>query len=73
MVIVAINKTDHELTANLDLSGAAGAISSAELYQLTAASPNPQPAGHAVINDRSRMNCTMPAYGVITISVRVGP
>jgi len=71
MVIVAINKTDHPIRANLQLNnGKPFAIGN--VYQLTRSSPRPVHAGQISLKDPTNFGYTMPAYSVSTI-VLVAP
>ncbi len=71
MVLVAINKTDHPLVAQFSVNGKA--LSQADIYQLTSASPNPQYAGQILLTDPSAFSYTMPAYSVSTLDITAVP
>ncbi len=70
MTLVVLNKTNAPLTAHINLNNVA-ANSTAAVYQLTSASPNPQYAGQTTIADPSNYNYTMPAYSVSTIRILI--
>jgi len=66
MVIVAINKTDRPITANLQLDNSKP-FAIGNVYQLTRSSPRPVNAGQISLKDPSGLSYTMPAYSVSTI------
>jgi hypothetical protein len=68
MVLVAINKTDHALTAQFRLDHGR-TYTKADIYQLTSASADPQAAGSLALADPARFDYTMPALSVSTISL----
>ncbi|HEX4054661.1 MAG TPA: glycoside hydrolase family 44 protein [Tepidisphaeraceae bacterium] len=68
MVLIAINKTDHEIAANVHL-GNNKSFTTGNVYQLTAASPRPVDAGRISFKDLANFTYTMPAYSVSTINL----
>jgi hypothetical protein len=66
LVLVAINKTDHALPAQVQIAHGR-AYGRAEVYQLTAAGPEPRAAEGVKIAGAGRVDYTMPAYSVSTI------
>ncbi|MGD0464740.1 MAG: glycoside hydrolase family 44 protein [Tepidisphaeraceae bacterium] len=68
MVLVAINKTGHAITADVRLKGSKP-LSSAVVYQLTSNNPSPVSAGSMPVNDPTHFTYTMPAYSVSTINL----
>ncbi|HUB25214.1 MAG TPA: glycoside hydrolase family 44 protein [Tepidisphaeraceae bacterium] len=72
MVIVAINKTDHSLPADIRLSHFA-AVSKAVAYQLTSAAARPEAGGNVDINTTGDgLLYIMPPYSVTTIQLTGG-
>jgi O-glycosyl hydrolase len=68
MVIVAINKTGHPITANLQLDNSKP-FAIGNVYQLTHSSPRPVRAGQISLKDPANFGYTMPAYSVSTIDL----
>jgi len=68
MVIVAINKTDHPITANLQLDNSKP-FAIGNVHQLTRSSRRPVNAGQISLKDPSGFSYTMPAYSVSTINL----
>jgi hypothetical protein len=68
IVIVAINKTDHPLTAAIKLAHAS-ALKSGRAFRLTEASPTPVAAGAIALKTASSFDYAMPAYSVSTIEL----
>jgi hypothetical protein len=66
MVIVAINKTDKAVTAQVRLAHGQ-AYKKAEVYQLTSASPDPKPAAAPALANPAAFDYAMPAYSASTI------
>jgi autotransporter-associated beta strand protein len=71
MVLVAINKTDQSLGAQMNMQHAQGFVL-ADIYRLTSSSATPQYADSVLIADPASFNYTMPAYSVNTIEIRPG-
>ncbi len=71
MVLVALNKTDHPVTAAMNLQHAT-AFGLADIYQLTAASATPVYVDSVLIPDPANFSYVMPAYSVSTLLVRPG-
>jgi hypothetical protein len=69
LILIAINKTDHDLTAALILKNAPS-YKSADIYRLIGASPAPQSAGKFVYGDANPILLALPAYSVETIRLR---
>ncbi|MGA2797570.1 MAG: glycoside hydrolase family 44 protein [Thermoguttaceae bacterium] len=69
MVLVAINKTDHAVNAQMNMNYTTPFIL-ADVYQLTSAASNPTSAGSMLINDPTNFSYSMPAYSVSTINIR---
>ncbi len=67
MVLVALNKTDHAITATISLGSSRYAL--ADIYQLTSASSYSQFAGEMNINGLGSFTYTMPAYSVSTLEL----
>ncbi|HVV62344.1 MAG TPA: glycoside hydrolase family 44 protein [Pseudolabrys sp.] len=65
IVVVALNKTDHAITANATLAHA-NALAGGTAYKLTAAAAAPKPAG-ALATSASGFSYVMPAYSVNTL------
>jgi Glycoside hydrolase family 44 len=68
MVLVAINKTDHPITANMQLKNARP-FGTGDLYVLTSANPRPVGAGKIPLKNPGSFDYTMPAYSVTTINL----
>lgn len=68
ITLVALNKTGASLPALLQLARVP-AGSTADVYQLTGASANPQYAGRVTITDPANFNCIMPACSGSTIRI----
>ncbi len=68
MVVIAINKTDHPVAADLQLKNARS-FTSVQVYQLTRSSPRPANAGQISLKDPQNFSYTMPAYSVSTINL----
>jgi len=68
MVIVAINKTDHPITADLRLDNSKP-FAIGDVYQLTRSSPRPVIAGRISLKDPTNFSYPMPAYSVSTINL----
>ncbi len=69
MVLVAINKTDHAISALMNVQhGLSYAL--ADIYRLTSASADPQYADSVLITDPANFNYSMPAYSVSAINIR---
>jgi hypothetical protein len=68
LILVTINKTNQPVSAVMQLNQVAP-NSSAAIYRLTSASPDPQAAGQTTITDPANFNYTMPAYSVSTIRI----
>jgi hypothetical protein len=66
MIVVAINKSAHSITAMMQLKGEK-LLRGAEVYQLTRAKSEPVEAGNLSTNDRSKCVYIMPPYSVSTI------
>ena len=66
MVLVLLNKTDHSLTAEVQLKGRAAA--SAVAYVLSEGSAAPKPGKTVKLGD-GKMEYEMPAYSVTTVEV----
>jgi hypothetical protein len=72
MVIVAINKTDHPLPADIHLSHFS-AVSKAAAYQLTSDAARPEAGAAVSINPTGDgLNYVMPPYSVTTIQLTGG-
>jgi autotransporter-associated beta strand protein len=69
MVLVALNKTDHAVTAALNMQHAS-AFGLADIYQLTAASATPVYVDSVLIASPANFSYAMPAYSVSTLLVR---
>ena len=65
IVVVALNKTDHAITANATIAHA-NALAGGTAYKLTAAAAAPKPAG-ALATSASGFSYVMPAYSVNTL------
>jgi len=65
-VLVAINKTDHAISAAVHLAGLPP-FGHADVYVLTSANPRPQPANAVAIAGSPTFNYTMPPYSVSTL------
>jgi hypothetical protein len=68
MVLVAINKTDHAITADVQLKDGKP-FRTAEVYQLIGNDPSPVRAGQMPVIDPGHFTYTMPAYSVSTINL----
>jgi hypothetical protein len=68
MVIVAINKTAHPITAVIALKNAP-AVNHGAIYQLTAAAALPKAKGTMVLNKPAKFTYVMPAYSVSTLKL----
>jgi hypothetical protein len=68
MVVVAINKTEYPITAEIDFSGM-GPAATAEVWQLTGSSAVPKAAGEIRIAEGRELNYTMPARSVSTLRI----
>ncbi len=68
LLVVAINKTDQPVTAELRLLNAQ-LREAGEIYQLTAESPEPRGAGKLVSADSAKLGYTMPAMSVSTLRI----
>ncbi|HLK57460.1 MAG TPA: glycoside hydrolase family 44 protein [Chthonomonadaceae bacterium] len=66
MVVVVLNKTDQPLPADLSVRSRA-AFHQMDIYQLTAASPTPQTAGHQEIPPGGPIPYTLPPMSVSTL------
>ena len=71
MVLVALNKTDHAVSAAMNLQHAS-AFGLADIYQLTSASAAPVYVDSVLIADPANFSYSMPAYSVSTLLVRPG-
>jgi len=73
MVLVAINKTTGNLTAQLPLPNAPDGkpFTEAAIYDLTANSPTPQFVEDIAITNPANFSYTMPGYSVTTIALTV--
>jgi autotransporter-associated beta strand protein len=69
MVLVALNKTDHTVTAALNMQHAS-AFGLADIYQITSASSTPVYVDSVLIADPTNFSYAMPAYSVTTLLVR---
>jgi hypothetical protein len=67
MVLMAINKTDHAITANFNLNGKHYTL--AQIFQLTGASSYAQAAGTLSLNGLDTFSYSMPAYSVSTLEL----
>jgi len=67
-VLIAINKTDHVMTADFQLNNCRP-LSAGEAFQLTAASPHPIDAGPIAITSLGNFQYAMPPYSVSTINL----
>lgn len=68
LVVVALNKTAQPVTARMEMSGIQP-NATANVYQLTSASPLPKTAGSIAIPDPMSFAYTLPAYSVSTFSI----
>lgn len=68
MVLVAINKTGHSISAAITLKHALS-MTSAKVYQLTATSAQPQAKVSLEIPNGRTFTFTMPAYSVSTLAL----
>ena len=71
MVLMAINKTDHSINAQMNIQHALS-FALADIYQLTSSTPDPQYADSVLITDPANFNYAMPAYSVSAINIRPG-
>ena len=69
LVLIAINKTDAPLTADLELASRT-AMRCVEAYRLTSASPKPQPVSALPARSGGHLRYTMPAMSVSTLVLR---
>lgn len=69
MVLVALNKTDHTVSAAMNMQHAS-AFGLADIYQLTASSATPVYVDSVLIADPTNFSYAMPAYSVSTLLVR---
>ena len=72
MIVVAINKSAHPITAMMQLKGEKF-LRGAEVYQLTRAKSEPVPAGNLSTNDWGNCVYIMPPYSVSTIRFLIFP
>ncbi len=70
LTVVAINKTESPLRAAVRLSGVRPK-GQAEVFQLTAAGPEPRPAGKLAVPEAGAFSYTMPPRSVSTIRLPV--
>jgi hypothetical protein len=70
LVLVAINKSDHAITASLSLTNGK-TYKSMDVYTLTGGSAAPVFAGNLSIANPASFNYVMPAYSVSTLNVLV--
>ena len=68
LVLVAINKTDHAISGQIQLDHGQ-AFRWADVYQLTSASADPQYAGRLTLVSPTTLSYTLPAYSVSTLNV----
>ncbi len=68
MIVIAINKTAHALTATIHLDHMK-TFDKAEIYQLTHSSANPVFVGNRSITNPKFFTYTMPAYSVSTLNL----
>jgi hypothetical protein len=66
LVLIAINKTDHALAVQMQIAHGRP-YNRAEVFQLTAAGPEPRAAEGVKISNPGRLEYKMPAYSVSTI------
>lgn len=66
MTVVAINKTDHPIAADLSLQNAPS-FSDAQVYVLSGTSPEPRAAGSVQLANAARVNYTLPPMSVTTL------
>jgi autotransporter-associated beta strand protein len=71
MVLVALNKTDHAISAAMNLQHAS-AFGLADIYRLTSASAAPTYVDSVLIANPASFNYSMPSYSVSTLLVRPG-
>ena len=69
MVLVALNKTDHTISAAMNMQHAS-AFGLADIYQLTASSSTPVYVDSVLIANPANFSYAMPAYSVSTLLVR---
>ena len=68
LVLVAINKTDHAITGQIQLNH--GQLYRwVDVYQLTSTSSDPQYAGRITLTSPDALSYALPAYSVSTLSV----
>jgi hypothetical protein len=68
MVLIAINKTDHPVNAELNLKGGKSYVT-AYIYQLGSKSPTPVNQGKLEVEDAGRFRYVMPGFSVSTIDL----
>jgi hypothetical protein len=68
MVLVAINKTSHPITADIQIRGGKSYII-AQVYHLTGKNPAPVNVGQTRLGVPAHFGYTMPAYSVSTINL----
>jgi len=66
MVLVAINKTNHAMDAEVSISGG-GPWKSADVYELTAAGASPKSVGRVSLIDPTHLMISLPPMSVNTI------
>ena len=66
--IIAINKTDHPISAAIQLSHAAG-FQSAHIYCLTSAAPSLKPASSIRLKDSAQFTYKMPPFSASTLQL----
>jgi hypothetical protein len=69
MVIVAINKTDHPIQADIEISHGAG-YKQVNIFQLTGHSSSPEPEGEFPGTDGGHFQRSLPPFSVTTLSLR---
>jgi hypothetical protein len=72
IVVVAINKTGHPLTAVLDLEHVKPVVR-AKAYQLAGAGPDPQSAAHGPELNPESIDYVMPGQSVNTLVLEIAP